>query len=505
MHRLRKFEYLLLLAVAAGYLYWSWSTILGGFGGDNANYLLMAQYYSPFSAASAPALHVGSTSIYPPLFPILLGLFDGGHSLLVAHLVTTGCLIIAFMLFYRWLKIEKIDTHIRLWSLIALALLPGIYFQTLSIHSENLYLVLTTAALLSLSIAQHHKSQRQILFTIFFISAAYLTRTAGIALILAALTWLWLHRAPQRVWFSLLLISPVLIWSQIGNTSSTNYWQYLLNGYHNPAGIADQIVVQSRYLFEGWKVNFGDSRASTVAGIATLAIGLTGAAWRTRLGYADGIYVFCYLLMATIWPFPAEAQRLTVAIMPVILAQSVWVAYRWQLATTKIRPLLVVLLATILIAVVPEFLLHLHRFQTPMPEGVPASYSRAEWWYATDIKAAEESIRSMAALETGMRNLKDKVPENECIVAIKPSVVAYLSERESIPPLSNAADAATFEHAAITGECRYFYMIIYTSPSYSAPLYPYERLKHMLEIIEPTYLAPGSNDDSIVGLLARIK
>lgn len=496
---------LLFTAITAGYLSWSWSTILGGFGGDNANYLLMAQHYSPYSETASTASYLSSASIYPPFFPLLLGLSGGGESLLLAHLVTTGFLLLGFVIFYRWLISEQINPKVALLSLLTLALLPGIYFQTLSIHSENLYILLTMAALLCLSASQRRPSQPLIILAILSIAAAYLTRTAAISLIFAALVWMWFHRIPRRTLLSLLLISPVILWGLLGKTGSTNYWQQLLNGYHDPAGTTEQIILQARYLFEGWLVNFGDSRASRVAGIATLITGLAGTLWRLRLGYADGLYVLCYIAMAALWPFPAEAQRLTIAILPVILMHAVWLADKWKLPELRIKPLIATVLAAIMISVIPELALHLHRFLAPLPAGVPQAYRHAEWWYATDPDAARSNIQAMAALETGMRGIGRKTPENACIYSIKPSVVAYLSDRRSVAPPSTAADSTSFENAVINSECKYFYMIIYTSPSYSSPLYPYERLKKKLEVVEPTYLYPGSDDNSIVGMLATLK
>ncbi|HSI22305.1 MAG TPA: hypothetical protein VK959_04715 [Methylophilaceae bacterium] len=501
----RLLPYFLLAAITAGYLAWSWSTILGGFGGDNANYLLMAQYYSPYSTPSPAASYLASASIYPPLFPLLLGLSGGGESLLLAHLVTTGFLLLAFVIFYLWLIRAPIDTKTAWCTLIALALLPGIYFQTLSIHSENLYVLLTMAALFCLSESQRRPSQPLVILALLSIAAAYLTRTAAISLIFAALAWMWFHRIPRKGLLSLLLIAPVILWSQLGKTGTTNYWQQLLNGYHDPAVMADQISLQARYLFVGWLTNFGDSRASSIAGIATLAAGLAGTLWRIKLGYADGLYVLCYIAMAILWPFPAEAQRLTIAILPIILMHAVWLADKWKLPELRIKPLVALLLATITISVIPEFALHLHRFLSPLPTGIPTTYRHAEWWYSTNPDAARFNIQAMAALEQGMKHIESKVPGNACIYSIKPSVVAYLSKRKSIAPPSAGADADAFESSVLKSECRFFYMMIYTSPSFSSPLYPYERMREKLEIIEPTYLYPNSNDSTIVGLLARMK
>jgi hypothetical protein len=86
------------LVLAVAYLIWGWSSVLGDFGGDNAVYLLTAQYLSPYAPASDLAAQFARGSAFPPLFPLLLALTGGGESLLTAHIVTVSCLLVAFQL-----------------------------------------------------------------------------------------------------------------------------------------------------------------------------------------------------------------------------------------------------------------------------------------------------------------------------------------------------------------------------------------------------------------------
>jgi hypothetical protein len=53
----------------------------GDFGGDNAVYLLTAQYFSPYAPRTALAAHIAQGSLFPPLFPLLLALTGSAESL----------------------------------------------------------------------------------------------------------------------------------------------------------------------------------------------------------------------------------------------------------------------------------------------------------------------------------------------------------------------------------------------------------------------------------------
>ncbi len=158
------------------YLIWGWSSVLGDFGGDGAVYLLTAQYFSPYSSHTDVAAQFARSSQFPPLFPLLLALAGGAESLLTAHVVTVSCLLVAFLLYYRWVREETSSP----WTAFAVtawfALLPGTYLQALSVLSENLYLGLCMAAFLGASCWEESGHSRWLLLSAFAVGAACLTR-----------------------------------------------------------------------------------------------------------------------------------------------------------------------------------------------------------------------------------------------------------------------------------------------------------------------------------------
>lgn len=497
----------LFAAIAALYLGWSWSSVLGGFGGDNAHYLFMARHYSPYAAASPVAEAFAAHSIYPPLFPLLLALTGGGESLLAAHLATTACLVGAFGVFFWWTRLAGASRGYAALALLVLALLPGLYLQTLSVHSENLYMLCSLAALACASRMEGAaQPARWLALAVTATAAAYLTRGAGLALVAAWLAWLWLNpRQPGRLAWSLLGLLPVVLWSQFGSAASTDYWSQLVHGYRDPHALLEQVLLQCRHLLGGWAANFGTSRVALAAALLLLALGLSAAAWRTWLRRMDGFYVWAYLGMVVLWPFPAEAQRLILVLAPVLLWQALWGLLRLQQAAHALKPLLAGSMAAFLLASIPEFALTVQRFATPLPPDVPDAYRHTANWYGADLESAAASVRFIATLEADMQRLGERVPEGECIFSIKPSVVAYLSGRTSKAPPGVRSEQSAFEQALAADGCRYFYLLGFASPSYPVPLYPYDRLQDRLEILGGALLPAPDGGQHVLGLLAQLR
>ena len=496
---------MLFVALTIVYLLWSWSPVLGGLGGDNANYLLMARYYSPYSATSGVAEYFAIQSIYPPLFPLLLGIAGGGESLLTAHLITTLFLLGSFAVFYWWLLNEHIAPIVAFFVLLSFASLPGIYLQTLSIHSENLYILFSLWVLACASSIQpsDRKSRYRMIIAVVALACAYLTRGAGLSLSVAWLFWLWINRNHNRYLYSLLAVIPILLWSRFGGTGSTDYWEQLVHGYQNPVYFFNQIGVQAGYLFAGWIANFGTSRASFLAGCVLLFLGLSAAVWRTVSGKMDGFYVWVYIAMITLWPFPAEAQRLVLVLIPVLLWQIAWACSRLKVKLPNTGLMFTGVLTILLVSSLPEVALTFQRYHHSLPPTVPADYKHTDGWYAPDIRIASYWVQSMAAVETDLSQLNGSVPPEACIFAIKPSVVALLADRVSKAPPK--IEQQNFDQAIQAGGCNYFYLLSFTSPTYPSPLYPYQRLQGRLEIIRTSGIERMDGQKQMLAALARIQ
>jgi hypothetical protein len=219
----------------------------------------------------------------------------------------------------------------------------------------------------------------------------------------------------------------------------------------------------------------------------------------------DGFYVWCYMGMILLWPFPAEAPRMVLVLFPILLWQSIWMLGRWQLGEKPVQPLRLVLLGVLLIAVLPDAFLNGQRFYGPLPENVPQAYKHTEDWYNPDPAAAMFGVQVASALDADISQLGQIVPENACIFAIKPSIIAYLSGRICKAPPSVKVDDTQFDRELIKQGCRYFYLLGFASPSYQVAMYPYQRMQSKLEVIKPTLIQSTDGKVGVVGLFARLK
>lgn len=486
------------------YYHWGWSRVLADFGGDNAYYLLTARHFSPWNPHSNVAAYFATHSQYPPLYPLVLTVFGGGDSLLAAHLATVTCLLLAFVAAYLWLRTLNVSSPISGLLILLIALMPGTYMQALKILSENLYLLLTLICLWAVTVHEKDKHPKWLWIAAASVGAVTLTRSAGVSLLVAFVFYLLLHRPPRFLRLVVVAAAPMILWNLFNGHEAQGYFASFLEKYKaDPVtmllqGLADG----SRVIWYGWVSNFaGSSIAKPLTGFLGVLC-LIGMGHRVYLRKLDGFYSAAYLLLILVWPFPAEVQRFLFVITPVLLVQGVLLVERFpkmRVATVNLR-LVYILFAAVFLIVIPDLALTFKRFVAPMPEEL-ADYRRSSGWYYLDPNEARMSVAMSKELATHMQSLRTIIPEGECIYGIKPSVVGYYSERVSLVPPRPYLDQAAFDAYLKKTNCRYFYMIGISSPSFSEAYYPLERLRESLKI---TSMAQATDHQAVpVGILAE--
>src|SRR5713226_765688 len=492
------------LAIASAYYVWTWSDILGDFGGDNAIYLLSAQYLSPFSPHSQVAEYFFRQSPYPPLFPLALALTGGGESLLIAHLVTTTFLLLALPAIFFWMILEGFDRLHAFFAALIFALLPGTYMQALFAHSENLYLLFSLLSLLLVSLADARNEQKWLWPAALCVAAASLTRGAGISLIAAFIGYMWLRRSPGKWRLSATALAPALIWQWLGQHTAPGYFSIFAERYK--AGwvvVWDHLNADGHAMWYGWLANFiTGNRGVLVVGILG-AICLAGLVARLIARKFDGLYSLFYLLLVLIWPFPVEARRLIFVIIPILLVQGLLLLKRLprlELGASAYRIAPAMVLAIIAISIASPFALVITRFMQPLPSGLE-SYKRQPDWYFDQPGEAMTRVLIARALTESMGKISDYVPEGSCIYSIKPSIVSFYSHRISVGPPPERVAAAAFRDAIKNGNCKYFYLLP-SSPSFRQPFYPYERIKDTFTVVVESRLT--DQNSSVVAVLGRL-
>lgn len=494
------------ILLCAIYYYWGWSDVLDDFGGDNAFYLLTAQYFSPWSGHSDVAAYFASHSQYPPLYPLILAIFGGGENLLAAHLATVTLLLCVFVASYGWLRKLHVPGLIACLLILLFALMPGTYMQALAVLSENLYLFFTLVCLAAVAGYEDDGRQGWLWMAVVSVAAATLTRSAGVSLLAAFFLYLFWHRPPRFWLYAVAAMIPVIAWNLFGGQEAPGYVSSLVAMYKKDPAVLfmRQLSIEGQMLWFGWIGNFTEGvAAKPLAGFLGVLC-LSGMGYRFYLRRLDGFYSAAYLALILVWPFPAEAQRLLFAIMPVLLVQGVLLLElipSLKISRVAIRPVYILFLAVSLI-ILPDLALTIERFLGPAPEEF-ADYRRTPGWYAIDPNEAHLNVAANKLLAAHLGSLSTVVAKGECIYGIKPSIVGYYSGHVSMIPPRPHFDQTEFDAYLQKKNCRYFYMMGFLSPSFPEAYYPLRRLRASLRIV--SVAQPVDRRSDPIGMLAELE
>ena len=250
----------LLLLIGIAYVVWSWTDQLGDYSGDNAFYLLTARHFSPWSPADPVAAYFAKTTLFPPLYSMLLAVFGGAESVRIAHEITTAFLILTLVALWCWLRGLRQPMAIAVGIPLIFALLPGTYRLALAIRSENVYCFFVVAAFACVTAFERNGRLGWLWTAAACISAAVLTRSVGVALVAAWLAFLAIQR--PKGWALCAIGTLALPRDRVG-------------GLNQPSLISKCIRQRIKYcnvriaifacIYESF-VRFGDDRNNRVAG-----------------------------------------------------------------------------------------------------------------------------------------------------------------------------------------------------------------------------------------------
>lgn len=471
------------ICLSTAYFIWGWSDDISDFQGDSSVYMLAARYFSPFWPSSPVFAEFARNMAYPPLFPLVIGLLGG--SLLAGHLLVIASLLAAILCLYAWLRLENVGHGTSGCACLAFALMPGTYLQALNIWTENPYLFLSLLAIVLEARAETSGRERPILWwgASAAVAAATMVRAAALPLLIAYAIRLAIVR-PYR-WGLLTLASFLpftvwVIWGKLHQPTGIGYaaqWKASYAG--DPLGaLVRQMSLETGLLFRSWVQDWLAQVSVASLYYLVLAagcIGLLGCLRRLCALRLDGVYVVLYGALLLVWPFPAEARRLSYVLIPILLVQGLLLLRSLGLRIDRAHGgFLPTLFACVLnIAILPTLILTVHRFNEPLtPDTAVARHT--EDWYLDDRQQAADAAHSFIKILIDLRHSGGIVPEGQCIFAIKPSVVSLYSGRTSRTPPPASADDAAFDRD-IAG-CRYAYALMYVTPSFHQAFYPIGRL-----------------------------
>ena len=498
----------LFLVISGFYLFWTWNPELGGLGGDNGFYLLMARFYSPWSPASDIALHFTEHSQYPPFYPIILALFGGGESILAAHLTTTACFLLALLVFRAWLPTLGLQKSTANLTVLLIAILPGTVKFTMFILSENLFLALSILALYLVALSEKNAKNFFLPAAAAIIVLAVLTRTAGLALAAAFCFHAVLKRPPKGLVsaFGVIVSLAFLFWHKsLSTVKHTGYLDALASYYDGgtAAKILGQIQKEAFFLWQGWQANFEPAFGLFLIE-SCFVFSLAAMFYRIYKQHLDGFYLLLYFVIILLWPYPAEAKRLIYGILPILVGQSIFLLNRlaaFQAGKFKIYPVTLLILSLVFCSL-PNTLVIADRLRQPLPPELE-KYRRTKHLYTPNPQTAANNLFNAAVLMDDIKSLAEKLPEKAVVYGILPSIISLYTNRLAFIPPDDITTANSIYYQGDNSRPVFFYLIAMTSPSIPTPYYPLEKIRDRMEILHLAKAGNGGNAP-VIAILARL-
>lgn len=504
-----------LIAILAGffvvsgfYIYFCSANDIFEFSGDASGYLLAAQYFSPFQTATPMLQAYSREIIYPPLFPLIIGVFGG--TALAGRLVVVASVLGSFLMLYSWLRSENLRQSASAATVLLIALMPITYVTALNTWTENTYLLFSLAAVSAVSHAEtpNRWARHYWLAGSIAVALATLTRVAAAPLLAAFCLYVAIRRPAGYLRFIMIAALPFCIWAiiaksrQVGLGGYTSQWWDLYQ--------ADAINVLLRTMSEwikalafSWKVGFVGDVGGTPFPVIVGFVGVVGViGWADRLRHFkfDALYVLCYMAMLLAWPHPEEASRYGYVMAPFLIAYAVLllakIDEKLKGRVASFSPVFILL--TICIAmVIPSLVVNVLRYNRPVPEDLK-DVRKMDGWYSDDGLMSEYITPLHLRIITHLKSLARQVPESDCIFSVKSTVVQIHTGRSSFAiPLNNASDGE-FDEAL--RRCKYAY-VVNLSFSNRPGFYPLQRLGQRANVISEVRMGEGSRSHRIGALI----
>lgn len=415
-----------------------------GFLTDDAIYLLMAEIYSPWHMASDNLLEfIRSINHFPPLYPVLMGIagVDSGNPELASR-ISISMLLIGFAAIGCWIFSETRNLFVSVCIPVITALLPGTLIFSQGLWSEFLFILLLYASLSIL--AANRLTGQHLLAATLLIALLSLTRTTGISLVLAYCLVLIIQRPKYYISNSLICISPFLYWFFLANWSNTG------SVYLSPIGrllnnsslqsistvISDKI--SSFFYSFYWLITGADNpdRPPFLAVVIILLIILLIIPVifsRLKNLKIDAFFIIIYLIIIFIWP-ASDIYYVTRFLFPVIPLFLFYLLKAAELVFRRGRAANYAfgsLLACIIILALPNSLSYSMMAFTSIDEGLSPYRRHRTWLTSESYEAAVRNARFTRDLLMSLQQLRNMVPETECIYSMHTALVMLHSHRIS--------------------------------------------------------------------------
>lgn len=485
---------------------------------DQFNGILADGYVYLMQADSIAGLPHGMSALgrfvfgyypFPPLYPLLLALTGAGaNAVHQTFIVNAAVLALVVGLVTRWYAVLGLPPLVA-WALGALfASLPVALITALDVQSEPLYLVCSMTAVLCAAAPTPPRLHWAALAS----GLALITRTAGVALVVAVIAYCWHSAGARRLRLVALALAPAAAWwlLRAGADLEASYTDIALRTVAvTPAALAQLLTTNSAALIEFGVRSFAlDGQAYARSGVLVAAL-LAGVGWLCRLRQRDcaAWYVLGYGALILLWPYPHHARRFLFVVLPLLLGFAGWALQGALRAYAPERMVTVVLIAAVLsggLLAWPStagMVVDISLASTAEQRLVAQSPAR---YFERSLARATTTWRNSAPVFELLPSLANEVPEGSCICSIIPEQVSFVSGRAGLNLSDTRAEPAALERQL--QRCPYVFMVAMTTvpPNGLPPMYPYRQLEHELEVLRVARANAQDDSSAVMAMLARV-
>ena len=464
-----------------------------GFYWDDAWYLMMAEWLSGRSEHRDLAWAMLHVRQYPPGYPTVLAAVGAGlqrpDAGFVVNAVSGALAAFALMLWMR--RRERFPMVPTVVAAALLVLNPVALTWLPTLFSEPLFVLLTVAALWLAACA---RTPQGWVLTGVVVGLAIITRSAGIALLIAVALSAALRQWRQLPWL-VLGLGPALAlgyWLTIDLPSVPRYrasLAELAGDLVHPAYLSAQLAGLAR----GWSEVWGSAAGGWIA----LAAVIPGFWVRIRRHCADAWLIPATLLMLIAWPFPGHMARFLWPLMPALLVCAAETA-RCIAATPLRRAASWTIPFIFALGLYGGAIRTISRvIESPGPPLQTLSRMH-EWTRAENPELGTEALQFRHGLLLDMRQVEAETPANACVYSEYPALVAVQAKRASLASPWQRLSELT-NHPL---HCGFYYLVPLALPQTTAE--DIERIGEQHDVLfgPPNPQAPSS--EKPVGVLFRL-
>ncbi len=300
-------------------------------GGDNAGYLTLAR--SILERGTYQDLYIPSEpkhTQYPPVFPLILAAVSliGIKSWLQLKYLIVGFSALAVAFSYLWIR-RRGRPELAFGVALLLAISPGVLDLTHWVLSDVPFWALTMVAMWAWD-RLRPGDYKTLAIAVVVTTLAYLTRSAGLPLVVAVVAWLTWKRRWQQLAIFAVVLAPFAFWwwwrarTQGGVDYVGQFW--FVNPYDPSQGRIGFGELLARMKDNAWKyiswhlpvLLFGVQRYLPLS-IVVVALGMYGWIMRMRRPRISELFLPLYIGLLLIWPAVWSGERFLLPALPFIL------------------------------------------------------------------------------------------------------------------------------------------------------------------------------------------